>query len=89
MLINVKKRLLRFSGTLPPSYYCTVPPANIMEQSQRFNLWVVDASGPIRVCYGTLDEMNQIARTAGIAGDVYVLPEGQKPLAMEANGARF
>lgn len=67
--------------------YCSQ--TNTMEQSQRFNLWVIDASDPVRVCCGTLDEMNEIARTAGIAGDVYVLPEGQKPLAVEANGARF
>jgi hypothetical protein len=60
-----------------------------MKQSQHFNLWVMDVSDPIPVCYGTLDEMNRIASEAGIAGDVYVLPEGQKPLAMEANGARF
>lgn len=67
--------------------YCSQ--TNTMEQSQLFNLWVIDASDPIRVCCGTLDEMNEIACTAGIAGDVYVLPEGQEPLAMEANGARF
>lgn len=60
-----------------------------MEQTKRFILWVIDPTDPVAVCCGTQDEMNAIALGAGIAGDVYVLPEGQRPFAMEANGARI
>lgn len=60
-----------------------------MEQTKRFILWVIDSTDPVAVCRGTQDEMNAIALGAGIAGDVYVLPEGQRPFAMEANGARI
>lgn len=50
----------------------------------RFVLWVVDSGDPFQVCYGTQDEMNDIAFGAGIAGDVYVLPQGQRPSVMDA-----
>lgn len=67
----------------------------------QFVLWVVDSGDPFPVCYGTQSEMNDIALGAGIAGDVYVLPRGQRPLAVSAaessdqlstqilNGTRF
>ena len=60
----------------------------------QFVLWVVDSGDPFPVCCGTQSEMNDIALGAGIAGDVYVLPRGQDPLAMNViesqilNGAR-
>lgn len=60
-----------------------------MEQTKRFILWVIDLADPIAVCCGTQSDMNELAFSAGIAGDVCVLPEGQEPFAMEANGARI
>jgi hypothetical protein len=52
-----------------------------MEQRKRFILWVSVPPGadPIAVCWGTQSDMSELARDAGLASDVYVLPEGQKP----------
>lgn len=45
----------------------------------RFNLWVTYPYGSSVVCYGDQGTLNAIALTAGIEGDVYVLPDGQEP----------
>lgn len=44
--------------------------------SDRFNLWVTAGDQASVVCYGTLAEMNDLAITAGIENNVYVLPDG-------------
>lgn len=45
----------------------------------RFNLWVGHPGGRSVICYGDQGTLNTIALTAGIEGDVYVLPDGQEP----------
>jgi hypothetical protein len=41
----------------------------------RFNLWIADGKQASVVCFGSLSEMNDIAKTAGIVEDVFVLPD--------------
>ena len=49
----------------------------------RFNLWATseDSEGPFVkiICYGSQSEMNDLAISAGISGNVYVLPDGKEP----------
>lgn len=46
---------------------------------ERYNLWVVFPDYSKIICYGRQCEMNDLALTAGLPGDVYVLPDGDEP----------
>jgi hypothetical protein len=46
---------------------------------ERFNLWVVNGDDERVVCYGDQCDMNSLAVSAGLPGDVYVLPDGLQP----------
>jgi hypothetical protein len=46
---------------------------------ERFNLWVVSPDHAKVICYGQQCEMNDLALTAGLPGDVPVLPDGDEP----------
>lgn len=44
----------------------------------RFNLWVTTDHSKI-ICYGSQCDMNSIALTARLPGNVHVLPDGHEP----------
>jgi len=46
---------------------------------ERFNLWITLGNHSKIVCYGSQSDMNKIALSANLAGDVHVLPDGDEP----------
>ncbi len=46
---------------------------------ERFNLWVTIDKHSKVVCFGEQHDMNAIALSAGIHGDVHVLPDTEEP----------
>lgn len=45
----------------------------------RFNLWLTIGDHSKIICYGSRSDMNILALSAGIGGDVHVLPDGTEP----------